>query len=116
MDQDFPEYLFNYINPDKIDLEGYDTSGCGYILPNGLIFLNKKDSLDTQVEALLHEILHLHPDFITYTGALFQGYRRDEYIEAQIEERAQKLKKQRSDIVSHIKEILKEAMNHKLNK
>jgi len=108
--------LLQYVIPEKIDIGHYETTGLGLILPNGLIMVNGSDSLEEQVKTVLHEIIHMHPEFISYTKDLWKGSisRNDKY-ERRIEQSAQQVYVQRKDIVSLIIARLDEAYAHPLN-
>ena len=101
----FPGYLKQYLVADKIELISYSQRGQGVILPNGVMFIDAFESLEKQVKIAIHEVLHFHPAFIAYTGALWTGTcARDEHIENLIEEHAQKVLITRRDIVDLARE------------
>lgn len=108
--------LLQYVRPERIDLERYESLGAERMLPSGLIIINKSRPLDEQVKTVLHEIIHMHPRFIAYTGGLFQGtLTRDEQIESEIESLAQRTFAERPDIVDFVRKKLAEAYMHHLN-
>ncbi len=106
-----------YVKPDMIVLKNLSKRGTAYILVGlpqkeffGLVIVDKKSSLEAQVKGVLHEVFHLHGDFIAYTGGLTdKTLDVNEEIEAQIEYRAQETYKARPDIVTFIEEKLAEA-------
>lgn len=104
------QWMLDLINPRIIDLEDLSQAGHGLILQNSYIVLNRKDNEKEQVTALLHEMLHLHPHFISYTGGLWAGtIQRDENIESEIEKNAQRLYNERRDLVEIMRLKLEEA-------
>jgi hypothetical protein len=109
MDELFPEYLTSYLNPTNICLENLEEEGSGYMLQNGLIILRRKDSLEQQTQALLHELTHMHPNFISYTGCIWSSHPRNEKTESLIEKHANKIYKERPNIVNFVKKIIAEA-------
>jgi Zn-dependent peptidase ImmA (M78 family) len=95
--------LLRYAVPEKIDIGEYDSSKTGFIFPNGIILINGCDSLEEQVKTVLHEIIHMHPEFISYTGGLWEkSIVRNEEYEQKIEQLAQQTYVQRKDIVEII--------------
>ena len=115
--QDVIDYgLLRYADPAKIDLGSYDSERVGCIFSNGLILLSRRCPPDEQVRILLHEIIHMHPQFMSYTGGLWEGsIVRDEGIESKIEALAQRTFLERQDIVSILRDRLNEAAKHPLN-
>ncbi len=109
--------LLEYVRPEKIDLGGYEEAPrFGVIFPSGLIMINKNDPLDEQIRTILHEIIHMHPSFIAYTGGLWERtITRDEQIESEIEKLAQDTFSTRPDIVDFIKRKLEEAYMNSVN-
>jgi Zn-dependent peptidase ImmA (M78 family) len=108
--------LLRYVVPEKIDIGEYDSAKTGVILPNGLILINGCDSLEEQVKTVLHEIIHMHPEFISYTGGLWENsILRNEEYENRIEQLAQQIYARRKDIVKVIIAQIKEARTHPLN-
>lgn len=102
--------VLQYVIASKIDLGRYDSLNVGMILPNGTILVNENASLEEQVMTILHEIGHMHPRFMSYTGGLWEGsLRRDERVEAAIESFAQDAYQSRPDVVAIIKEELQRA-------
>ena len=102
--------VLRYVAAGKIDLGGYDSLNVGMILPNGTIFVNENAPLDEQVMTVLHEISHMHPRFMSYTGGLWEGsLRRDESIETAIDSFAQDAYLSRPDVVAMIKDELQKA-------
>jgi len=80
------------------------------ILPNGTIFVNESAPLDVQVMTVLHEISHMRPRFMSYTGGLWEGSLiRDESIETAIDSFAQDAYLSRPDVVAMIKDELQKA-------
>ena len=115
MKNEFPEYLKNYLTPDRIDVVDYLPSSHGQIWPR-CIFVGGKGSLEEQIKTILHEVTHLHPNFISYTGGLWQGFLdRNEEIENQITKHAEKIYKTKKDIVDLIKTNLKKAKKYSEN-
>jgi len=108
--------LLRYVVPEKIDIGEYETPKFGVICPDGLILINKSDSLEEQVKSILHEVIHMHPKFISYTGGLWENTisRNDEY-EKRIEQFVQQVYSQREDIVNFIIARLNEARVHSSN-
>jgi Zn-dependent peptidase ImmA (M78 family) len=103
--------LLKYVVPEKIDIAEYETAKLGIILQNGLILVNKSDSLEEQVKTVLHEIIHMHPEFISYTGGLWDGsISRNEEYERKIEQSAQQIYSKRKDIIDFITAKLREAL------
>ena len=116
MDELFPDYLKDYLREDKIDLEDYSLQGAGIILPNGVMFINKKDHLEEQVMTVLHEVLHLHPEFIAYTGGIWKKtMQRDEAVERMIEDLARKVYDKMPDVVDLVRKTIVDAKKHPLN-
>tara|TARA_Y100000034_G_scaffold112635_1_gene146813 strand:- start:587 stop:937 length:351 start_codon:yes stop_codon:yes gene_type:complete len=105
----FPEYLREYFDQEKIDFADYETKKFGRMQQNGWIFLSSNDTLEDQILSLLHEVVHMHPQFMSYTGGLWEGYSRDEKTETSIEEHAKLVYEQRPDIVDLAKETLRKA-------
>jgi hypothetical protein len=95
--------LLRYVQPEKIDLGEYDNPKAGVIFPNGLIMVNSSASLEEQVKTILHEIIHMHPSFISYTGGIWQKViTRNEEYEEKIEELAIEVYRQRGEVVKFI--------------
>ena len=106
----FPEYLKDYFNPKKIYLD--DLDGKGYIFRNGLMIVNKNDFEEEQIKTVLHETIHFHPDFMSYTGLITDGNHndlRDDEIESKIEVMVQEIYNTKSDIVKLVRNSLNEA-------
>ena len=105
--------LLRYVSPKKIDLGNYDNPKLGIILPSGLIFINNSAPLEEQVMTIFHEITHMHPKFMSYTGGIWQKViERDEKYEEEIEFFAKEVYTKRKDIVTYIISQLKEAKLH----
>ena len=113
--------VLRYIVAGKIDLGRYDALKVGMMLPNGTIFINEDAPLEEQVMTVLHEISHMHPMFMSYTGGLWEGsLRRNESIETAIDLFAQDAYKSRPDVVAMIKDELQKAkrgneIKHRVN-
>ncbi len=85
---DFYDWMLKYTLAENLDVGDYETPGFGLVMPFG-IFVNGRDSKEEQVKSVLHEVMHYHPDFMSYTGGLWQNViARDEKIESEIERRA----------------------------
>lgn len=106
-----------YVKPEMIELCDFNEKNAACILVGtrsgglfGLIFLDKSSTLEEQVKGVLHEVFHLHQDFIAYTGGLGdKTLDVNEEIEARIEQRAQDTYRSRPDIVSFVEGKLAEA-------
>lgn len=108
--------LLRYVVPEKIDIGNYKSTQLGFILPNGLILINGHSPLEEQVKTVLHEIIHLHPKFISYTGGLWeQSIPRNEEYEQEIEQLAQQTYDQREDLVGIIIAQIEKARANPLN-
>lgn len=106
----FPDYLKQYLKPENIELIDSPQRGLGGIYPNGVMFIGGLESLVGQVKTILHEVLHLHPLFIAYTGGLWQAsIPRDEQIEHLTENHAQRVFRERKDVVDLVRECLLKA-------
>ena len=106
----FPDYLKRFIDKQYIVLENLSGVGTGfnYIFLLNEIILNRNDSLENQIMTLLHEICHLHPKFMSYTGALwYSNYaKRSEEIEKDIDKYALKIYNELPDIVNLARDTL----------
>ena len=103
-----------YVRDDMIELEPIGSQP--YILIGergklyGLIPIQYKETMEEKVMAILHEVFHFHPNFISYTGGLSdKTLDRNECLEAQIDEMAHRTYSQRPDIVVFIEGRLAEA-------
>ena len=111
------ESLLQYAQPEKIDLGEYEEDRLGFILPNGLICVNGKAPLEEQVKTVLHEIIHLAPEFRTYNeGCWNKTITRKERVEEKIESHAQEIYRTRPDVVKVIEERLAAAALDPRNK
>jgi len=116
MEHSIDELVKKYVVAKNIDLGEYETEKLGLVFGNGWIFVNAKAAVEEQVRTVLHEVFHLHPDFMAYTRGLWEGKRvRDELIEAQIEGRASNVYMSRSDLVAYIVQELGRAKALPLN-
>jgi len=106
----FPDYFFEEIEKPEIEFEDFSREGLGYVFPRRVYFLNRNDSPEEQVKSFLHELYHLHPKFVSYTGGLWQEtIDRDEERESKIEAMAIEIFETRSDIVEIVRTKLQNA-------
>ncbi len=100
--ENFHGWMLKYLLADNLDVTNYKTPQLGLVMPFG-IFVNGRDNKEEQIKTVLHEVMHYHPDFMSYTGGLWQNVvSRDETIESEIERRALILYETRKDLVLFI--------------
>lgn len=115
----FPQYLLDIAENERILFAELDRSGFAQVWRSGrkLVFLlNSRDGLDENVLAFMHELVHFHPRFMSYTGKSLDGSTldRDEDIEREIEDHARQVVKTRPDVVRVLKRrIVKERFRDK---
>ncbi len=106
---EFPEYLFKYFNPEKIEFINSENNGAEQY-KNGLIFVLETDDRKECVISLFHEVLHFHPHFISYTGGLSQRtLDRSDSIEKEIDDMAYQLYDEREDLVELAEKVIEES-------
>jgi len=108
--------LLRYVRVEKLDIANYDNIKLGFIFPNGVIGLNKSAPLEEQVKTVLHEITHMHPAFMSYTGGLWQkSISRNEEYEERIEAFAQQVYRERKDVVEYVLDKIQKASSLIIN-
>lgn len=102
--------VLQHVRADRIDLGEYDDPNIAFILWDGTMFLSRHCSEEEHIKTILHEAVHLDDRFISYTRSIWLGKgRRDDVIEAEIDGIAQRIYKERSDIVEAVRDKLRDA-------
>jgi hypothetical protein len=101
-----------------------DLLGGGYIhryhgtIRLDVIFLSRKNSEETRVQVMLHELAHFLPDFREYTegllnyARLLSGPDRNEELEAGIDAVAQQVYTRNKPFTDKVRRRLREAWEH----
>jgi len=106
----FPPYLFNCLNSSRIELiESRNNFGVsGESLFSLCIKVNRNDSEEEQIKAILQGVVRFHPEFFSYASGLLEGsWDRNEQFELEIEKYAKRVYISRPDIVKIVKEKLR---------
>ncbi len=105
MNTDFPAYLLEHARPENIIFADYVPSGLSILFPKGIMMLNTHDPLELAVKVALKTVLHYHPQFVAYTGGVFEGsVLFDHHLESDIEKMSLEVYRTRQDIVAHLQE------------
>lgn len=139
---DFPDYLFEYFDPKiiyffncELNDENKEHGVTAEVVPlvdegiyrPAFIYINLNDCEEEQIQTLLHEIMHYHPRFASYTVGTGLPYPKisegprgspiDEKIESAIEKSSQYIYDNQKDVVERARKVLRDAksIEKKLN-